>query len=335
MLPGPILVVGPATRSRPNGGGLSVSTPPSEQRGAVITALAANVAIAVAKFAASAVTGSSAMLAESLHSLADSVNEILLLVGARRSRRPADRRHPFGHARYRYLYAFVVSLTVFWAGGVLAVVEGVSHLASHDQLVGPTWAFGVLGLAAVLEGWSLRTTIRVGRPSKGRLSWRRLLQVTKSPELIIVFLEDLGALIGIGIALVGVSLSTLTGEPAWDAAASIAIGILLMTIGLLVNGETQSLLLGESATDDVIAAIRKAIATTDGVEAVVDLRTIHVGPDDLVVAAGFVVGGSRNATSVAQTIVEAEARVRSVVSFRTVIYLEPRVREPEPVTRST
>jgi cation diffusion facilitator family transporter len=306
---------------------MSVSIPASEQRGAVIAALAANVGIAIAKFGASAITGSSALLAESLHSLADSVNEILLLVGARRSRRPPDRRHPFGHARYRYVYAFVVSLTVFWVGGVLAVVEGVSHLAAHEALVEPRWAFVVLGVAAILEGWSLRTTVRAARSSKGSLSWRRLIQVTKAPEIIVVFLEDLGALFGIGIALVGVILATLTGEGMWDAAASIAIGILLMTIGLAVNRETQSLLVGESAADEVVAAIREAIATTGGVEAVVDLRTIHVGPDDLVVAAGFAVDPSATATGIGRAIVDAEARIRSVTPFRTVIYLEPRVLE--------
>jgi cation diffusion facilitator family transporter len=304
-----------------------VATPGSEQRLAVIVALAANLAVAIAKFAAAAITGSSAMLAESLHSLADSVNEVLLLVGARRSRRPADLRHPFGHARYRYVYAFVVSLTVFWIGGVLALLEGISHVASREPLVDPRWAFAVLALAALLEGWSLSTTVRAGRSSKGALSWRELLQVTKVPEIIVVFLEDLGALIGIGIALIGVTLTTISGDGTWDALASIGIGVLLMAVGLLVNKETQSLLVGESAAPEVLAAIRKAIASSVGVEAVVDLRTIHVGPDDLVVAAGIVVDASESAAGITRAIVEAEGRVRRVTPFRTVIYLEPRVRE--------
>jgi cation diffusion facilitator family transporter len=287
------------------------------------------VAIALAKLGAAAITGSSAMLAEALHSLADSVNEVLLLVGARRSRRPADLRHPFGHARYRYVYAFLVSLTVFWVGGVLAVIEGVSHLAAREPLGDPRWAFAVLGLAALLEGWSLRTTIRTGRPTKGALSWWQLLRVTKAPEIIVVFLEDLGALVGICIALVGVTLATLTGHGAWDAAAAIAIGLLLMAIGLIVNRETQSLLIGESAAVEVVAAIRHA-ASTDRVKAVVDLRTIHVGPDDLVIAAGIEVDPSESATDIARAIVQAEARVRRVPPFRTVMYLEPRVRDGTP-----
>jgi cation diffusion facilitator family transporter len=307
---------------------MSSSIPASEQRVAVITALAANVAIAVAKFGASAITGSSAMFAESLHSLADSVNEVLLLMGARRSRRPADLRHPFGHARYRYVYAFIVSLTVFWIGGVLAVIEGVSHLSADETLVDARWAFAVLGVAAVLEGLSLRTTVRASRPTKGLLSWRQLLQVTKAPEIIVVFLEDLGALIGILIAFLGVTLATVTGLQAWDAMASIAIGILLMSIGLAVNRETQSLLIGESAAVEVVFAIREAIAGTDGIAAVIELRTIHVGPDDLVVAAGIEVDSSRSAAAITRAIVEAEARVREVSPFRTVIYLEPRLPAP-------
>jgi cation diffusion facilitator family transporter len=293
----------------------------------VVTALAANVVIAIAKFGAATITGSSAMLAESIHSLADSVNEVLLLVGASRSRRPADPRHPFGHARYRYVYAFLVSLAVFWIGGVLAMIQGVSRLASHESLGDPRWAFAVLGLAAALEGWSLLTTVRAGRRTKGALGWWQLLEVTKVPEIIVVLLEDFGALVGICLALIGVTLATLTGEPVWDAVAAIAIGLLLMAIGMLVNRETRSLLIGESASVEMVAAIRKAIETTDGVAAVVDLRTIHVGPDDLVVAVGIEVGASQSATAIARAITEAKARVRRLAPFRTVIYIEPRVRE--------
>jgi cation diffusion facilitator family transporter len=307
----------------------------SEQRVAVLTALAANVAIAVAKFGAAAITGSSAMLAEAFHSLADSVNEVLLLVGARRSLRPADKRHPFGHARYRYLYAFLVSLTVFWLGGVLAVVEGIVHVTSGETLVDPRWAFAVLAIAAVLEGWSLRTTLRVGRPSKGQLTWKRLIQVTRAPELIVVFLEDLGALIGIAVAAVGVALTTITGQGVWDAVASIAIGVLLATIGLVVNRETQSLLVGESARDEVVAAIHKAIAGTDGVDGVAELRTIHVGPEDLVVAAAVWVDPDRTATAIARSLSDAKGRVREATPFRTVISIEPRVHDRDSARAKT
>ena len=296
------------------------------RRLALYTALGANVAVAVAKGIAAAITGSSAVLAESLHSVADSVNEVLLIVGARRAVRPADLQHPLGHARYRYLYAFVVSLAVFWIGGVLSVLEGLNHLITREEIVDPRWALGVLALAALLDGWSLRTTKLAWRGAKGDLSWRRLIRDTKAPDLIVVFLEDVGALAGVAIAGVGVTLTTITGDGAWDAIASIAIGILLMAIGLVVNRETQSLLVGESATADVVATIRSAIATTDGIDGVRELRTIHIGPDDLVVAAGVWVDAARSATAISRSIEDAERRVRDVTPFRTVVSIEPRVR---------
>ncbi len=313
----------------------SASAARANQRAAVLIALAANVAVAVAKAAAAVVTGSSAMVAEALHSLADSVNEILLLVGARRASRPADLRHPFGHARYRYLYAFVVSLAVFWIGGVLSVIEGINHLLSREPLLDTRWAFGVLVLAAVLDGLSLRTTKRAWQGARGQRTWRRLVSETKAPELIIVLLEDLGAIAGVAIAAVGLLLTGLTREPAWDAIASIAIGILLMAIGLVVNRETQSLLVGEAAAVEIVRAIRDAIADTEGIDGVRELRTIHVGPDDLVVAAGVWVNREQSAAAISQSIETAERRVRDVVPFRTVVIIEPRVRDrDEPGTRT-
>jgi cation diffusion facilitator family transporter len=303
--------------------------PPPTRRAAILTALAANVAIAVAKATVAAISGSSAMLAEALHSVADSVNEVLLLVGARRAGRPADLRHPFGHARYRFLYAFVVSLAVFWIGGVLSVIEGVNHVIAPARIGDPRWAFGVLAFAALLDGWSLRTTIRAWQSAKGEVSWRRLLRDTKAPELIVVFLEDIGAIIGVAFAALGVALTAITGEGSWDAIASIAIGLLLMAIGLLVNRETQSLLVGEAAAVEIVAAIRAAIASTEGIDGVRELRTIHIGPDDLVVAAGVWVDPGRSAAGISRSIDEAKRRVQQVAPFRTVVSVEPRIRDAE------
>ena len=296
-------------------------------RVALLTALGANVVVAIAKGVAAAITGSSAVLAESLHSVADTVNEILLLVGARRAGRPADLRHPFGHARYRYLYAFVVSLAVFWIGGVLSVLEGVNHLLTREEIVDPRWGFAVLALAAALDGWSLRTTELAWRGAKGERSWRDMIRDTKAPDLIVVFLEDVGAIAGVAIAAVGLTLTTITNDGIWDAFASIAIGILLMAIGLVVNRETQSLLVGESAAADVVARIRDAIATTQGIDGVRELRTIHLGPDDLVVAAGIWVDAASSAGAISRSIDDAERRVREVTPFRTVVSIEPRVRD--------
>jgi len=294
---------------------------------ALLTALAANVIVAVAKGVAAAITGSSAVLAESLHSVGDTVNEILLLLGARRAGRPADLRHPFGHARYRYLYAFVVSLAVFWIGGVLSVLEGVNHLLTHEEIVDPRWGFAVLALAAALDGWSLRTTKLAWRGAKGELSWRALIRDTKAPDLIVVFLEDVGAITGVAIAALGLTVTTITNDGTWDALASIAIGLLLMAIGLVVNRETQSLLVGESAAADVVARIRDAIVTTQGIDGVRELRTIHLGPDDLVVAAGIWVDAESSASAISRSIDDAERRVREVTPFRTVVSIEPRVRD--------
>lgn len=307
----------------------SIDRSPS-QRLALLTALGVNVAVAIAKGIAAAITGSSAMLAEALHSVADSTNEILLLVGARRAGRPADLRHPFGHARYRYLYAFVVSLAVFWIGGVLSVLEGVGHLLTRAEIADPRWALAVLAIAALLDGWSLRTTKLAWRGAKGELSWRRLIRDTKAPDLIVVFLEDVGAIAGVAIAAAGVILTTITHDGVWDAIASIAIGALLMAIGLVVNRETQSLLLGESAAVDVVTTIRGAIANTEGIDGVRELRTIHIGPDDLVVVAGVWVDAASSATVVSRSIDAAERRVREVAPFRTVVSIEPRVRDGEP-----
>jgi cation diffusion facilitator family transporter len=299
------------------------------RRTAILIALGANIAVAVAKAAAAALTGSSAMLAEALHSVADASNEVLLLVGAKRSLRPADVRHPFGHARYRYLYAFVVSLAVFWVGGALSVLEGIQHLVEPAAIVDSRWAFGVLAFAAILDSWSLRTTIAAWAGARGQLTWRRLLRETKAPELIVVFLEDLGAIIGVAIAAAGLTLSIVTGDGRWDAVASIAIGILLMAIGLVVNRETQSLLVGEGAAVEIVAAIRDAIAGTEGIDGVRELRTIHIGPDDLIVAAGVWVDAGQSATEISNSIDEVERRVREVTPFRTEVTVEPRVREPD------
>jgi cation diffusion facilitator family transporter len=313
----------------------SIGASPPTRRVAILTALTANVALAVAKAGAAAITGSSAMLAEALHSVADSVNEVLLLVGARRAGRPADLRHPFGHARYRYLYAFVVSLAVFWIGGVLSLIEGIDHLIARERLTDARWAFGVLVLAAALEGWSLLTTIRAWRGAKGDVSWRQLVRDTKAPELIIVLLEDIGAIVGIAIAAAGVTLSAISGDGAWDALASIGIGILLMAIGLLVNRETQSLLVGESAAVEIVTAIRDAIASSNGIDGVRELRTIHIGPDDLVVVAGVWVDASRSASAISRSIDEAERRVRAVAPFRTIVTIEPRVRDAHQADAET
>jgi divalent metal cation (Fe/Co/Zn/Cd) transporter len=224
-----------------------------------------------------------------------------------------------------------VSLTIFWIGGVLAVIEGISHLPQPQSIDDPRLAFAALGVGAVFDGWSLRTTVRAGRPSKGGMTWNALIRSTKVPDLIVILLEDLGALIGIAIAAAGVGLTTLTGNGEWDALASVLIGLLLMAIGHVVNRETQSLLLGESATPDMETAIRGAIEATDGIAALSELRTIHLGPDDLVVAARILVDASSDGRRIDRSIASASERVRAAVNIENItVFLEPRARSAAP-----
>jgi cation diffusion facilitator family transporter len=298
----------------------------------VLAALTANVGVALLKLVAAGLTGSSAMVAESLHSIADTANEVLLLVGGRRALRPADHLHPFGHARFSYVYAFMVSLAVFWIGGVLAVLEGVTHLNTAESVLDPAFALAILGVSAVFESASLTVTLRTTGPSRRGRRWRDVIRSTKVPELIVVFLEDVGALIGIAIAAAGVGLTAATGNPVWDAVASIAIGVLLMGIGARIFRETQSLLIGEAADEETTSKIMEAILGTDGIRGTENLRTIHVGPTNLVVDAVVLVDGEQTARAIVAAIAEAEASVRRATDFAVEIYLEPRVAEPGPVT---
>jgi cation diffusion facilitator family transporter len=291
----------------------------------VVAALTANVAVAISKVVAAALTGSSAMFAEALHSIADSANEVLLLIGGHRALRPADQLHPFGHARFSYVYAFMVSLAVFWIGGVLAVIEGISHLGAGEPVLDPLVALAVLGLAAVFESASLSVTLQTtGSLRRGR-TWRGVIRSTKVPELIVVFLEDVGALIGLAIAAAGVGLTAATGNPVWDAVASIAIGVLLMAIGAQIFRETQSLLVGESADEETVSRIAAAILGTDGIRGIKDLRTIHVGPTNVVVDAVVLVDGDQAARAVVEALAKAEERVRQTTDYTLAIYLQPRL----------
>jgi cation diffusion facilitator family transporter len=297
----------------------------SEQGGlrAIIAALGANVGIAVSKFVAYLFTGSSAMLAEAVHSFADSSNQVLLLIGGRRAARPPDEEHPFGHGAARFLYAFLVAVVIFLAGGVFAIYEAWHKFADPHPLEEPVWAFGVLIVSIGLESFSLRTAVKESRERRGSLSWIQFVRRTKAPELVVVLLEDLGALIGLMFALVGVTLAVLTGDGRWDAVGTLAIGILLVLIAMVLARQTSSLLVNEAADPVMVERIRAALAEEPGVERVIHLRTAHLGPDELLVGAKIAVDGSAKAAEVARTIDGAEERVRAAVPYECVIYLEP------------
>jgi cation diffusion facilitator family transporter len=289
---------------------------------AVIAALGANLGIAVIKFVAFAITGASSMLAEAVHSVVDSGNQGLLLVGARSSKRQADKAHPFGYGRERYIYAFLVGLMLFTAGGLFALYEGVEKIRHPHQLEDPVVALVVLLVAIGLEGFSLRTAVAESRHHKGEDTWFGFIRHAKVPELPAVLLEDVAALTGLMLALLGIGLAELTGNPVWDGIGTCAIGALLIVVAVILVIETKSLLLGESAAPVEVRAIEDALSG-GGVERVIHLRTMHLGPEELLVAAKIALPPGAPLADVARAIDDAEARVRDAVPSARVIYLEP------------
>jgi cation diffusion facilitator family transporter len=290
---------------------------------AVVAALLANAGIAVAKFVGYLITGSSSMLAESVHSLADTANQGLLLFGQRAARREADALHPFGYGRSRYFYSFVVALVLFTLGSVFALSEGYHKISRPEALTSPLVAVAILVLATGLESFSFRTAMVESRPLKGSSSWWRFIRNSRSPELPVVLLEDTGALVGLVFALIGVGLSVLTGNPVWDGIGTVAIGLLLGSIAVILMVEMHSLLIGEGATPEEDKAIRTALEQTERVDRLIHLRTQYLGPDELLVAAKIALAPHVELSTVAATINAAEARVRAAVPAARVIYLEP------------
>jgi cation diffusion facilitator family transporter len=290
---------------------------------AILAALAANVGIAITKFIAFLLTRSSSLLAESIHSLADSGNQLLLLVGGKRARRQATPEHPFGFGRERYVYAFIVSIVLFSVGGLFALYEAWHKFHDPHGIDSWQWVPIVVLVASIgLETFSFRTAIRESQPHKGARSWVAFVRTAKAPELPIVLLEDFGALLGLVFALAGVVLTLATGNGRWDAAGTAMIGLLLVTIAVVLATEMKSLLLGESATTEDLAAIEAALPG-DGVVRIIHLKTLHLGPEELLVAAKIAVDAGESASEVARAIDAAERRVRAAVPIARVIYLEP------------
>jgi cation diffusion facilitator family transporter len=290
---------------------------------AIIAALLANAGIAVAKFVGYLVTGSSSMLAESVHSVADTSNQGLLLLGGNRAKRAATSEHPFGYGRDRYFYSFVVALLLFSLGSVFALYEGIHKLESEEPLTSPLVAVIILLVAIGLESFSFRTAIVESRPLKGSSTWWQFIRQAKAPELPVVLLEDFGALVGLILALLGVGLSVLTGNPVFDALGTISIGVLLGVIAVILIIEMKSLLIGEGAADPVLDRIVAAIEEGDPVQRVIHIRTQYLGPEELLVAAKVAMVPSITVEDVARSIDTAEQRVRAQVPDARLIYLEP------------
>jgi cation diffusion facilitator family transporter len=290
---------------------------------AILAALLANAGIAVAKFVGYAITGSSSMLAEAVHSVADTSNQGLLLLGQRQSRKEADPLHQFGYGRSRYFFSFVVALVLFTLGSVFALYEGYHKISHPEDLSSPVVAIAILVVAIALESYSFRTAMVESRPLKGKGSWWRFIRNSRSPELPVVLLEDTGALVGLVLALAGVGLTVLTGDPVWDGVGTVAIGVLLGVIAVILMIEMHSLLIGEGATGAEDRAIREALEQTENIDRLIHIRTQYLGPDELLVAAKIALPAGSQLSTVAATIDAAEARVRAAVPAARVIYLEP------------
>ena len=292
---------------------------------AIIAAFLANMGIAVAKFIGFLVSNSSSMLAESVHSVADSGNQLLLLLGGRKARRKADPSHPFGYGRERYVYAFVVSIILFSVGGVFSIYEGLDKLQHPHEITMPIVPIIILAVAIVLESFSLRTAIRESNHVRGKQGWISFVRHSKAPELPVVLLEDCAALLGLTFAFAGVGLTILTGDAIWDAIGTLAIGVLLILVAVILGIETKSLLVGEGANSGDANAIRDAINENADVEALIHMKTLYLGPDELLVAAKVAFASKTKLADVAQSINAVEASIRDAVPVARVIYIEPDV----------
>ncbi|MFF3609993.1 cation diffusion facilitator family transporter [Streptomyces sp. NPDC002463] len=290
---------------------------------AIVAALAANLAIAVAKFVAFLFSGSSSMLAEAVHSLADSGNQGLLLLGGKKAQREATPQHPFGYGRERYIYAFLVSIVLFSVGGMFAIYEGYEKIKHPHPIEAWYWPVGVLVFAIIAESFSFRTAIKESNELRGNQSWKQFVRRAKAPELPVVLLEDFGALIGLVLALGGVGLALATDNGVWDGIGTVCIGVLLVLIALVLAAETKSLLLGEAAGTEEVKKIEAAVVDGETVTRLIHMRTLHLGPEELLVAAKIAVQHDDTAAEVANAINAAEERIRAAVPIARVIYLEP------------
>jgi cation diffusion facilitator family transporter len=296
---------------------------------AIIAALAANLGIALTKLLAFVLTGSSSMLAEAIHSVADSGNQGLLLLGGKRARREATPQHPFGFGRERYVYAFIVSIVLFSVGGLFALYEGVHKVQVPEGIHSWQWVpLVVLVIAIGLESYSFRTAIHESNQIRGKANWVQFIRRSRVPELPVVLLEDFAALIGLVLALLGVGLTLMTGNGVYDGIGTILIGVLLVSVAVVLATETKSLLVGESATNEDVSKIEAAIMRGDDIERIIHMKTLHLGPEELLVAVKIGVSKAARAEDVAHAIDSAEGRIREAVPIARVIYVEPDIYRP-------
>jgi cation diffusion facilitator family transporter len=301
---------------------------------AVIAALLGNSAIAVAKFVAFLLTRSSSMLAESVHSVADAGNQALLLLGGKQAKKDADDEHQFGYGRERYFWSFVVALVLFVLGSAFALYHGVEKVLHPHEVENFGLALIVLGFAFIIETFTLRTAVVESIPFKGELTWWQFIRRSRVPELPVVLLEDLGALMGLGIAFIAVLIGQITGNWVWDGIGSLAIGLLLGVIAIILIIEMRSLLIGEGARPADMAKIRSAIQNTPGVERIIHVRTQHLGPEELLVGAKIVFDPASDVAGLSAAVNQVEADVRAVVPYARPMYIEPDLMRSEAELRA-
>ena len=290
---------------------------------AVIAALLANSGIAISKFVAFVITGSTSMLSEAIHSVADALNQVLLLIGGKRSKRIADEKYQFGYGRVRYVYGFMVAIVLFMVGGIYSLYEGW-HKWNHPEPVNNHWiAIGVLTIAIILESLSFRTAILETNKVRGKRSFAKFVRDARQPELPVILLEDFGALLGLVFALFGVSFAVITGDGRWDGMGAMAIGTLLIIIAIILIREMSAMLVGEGALPEEYDAVKAALESAPLVERVINLRTLHVGPDALLVGAKIAIRRCDTAQDIAQGIDEAERLLRLAVPSAQYVFLEP------------
>ena len=291
----------------------------------ILAALIANLGIAIAKFVGFAITKSSTMLAEGIHSSADSANQLLLLMGTQRAKRAPSSKHPFGYGRERYFWSFVVALILFSLGSLFAIYEGIEKIRHPHALNNASWAIGILIFGIFIESFSFRTAIVEARTIKGESTWSKFVVRSKQPEIPVVLLEDAGALFGMVIALAAISLVKITGEPIWDGIGTLSIGVLLGVIAIILAREMHSLIIGEAASEKDLSKIVNIIENNSQVAQLVEMRTQHLGPDEILIGVRVAFRENLQTKEIANLINQLEADIRIELKNAGPIFIEPEI----------
>ena len=291
----------------------------------ILAALIANLGIAIAKFVGFAITKSSTMLAEGIHSSADSANQLLLLMGTQRAKREPSSKHPFGYGRERYFWSFVVALILFSLGSLFAIYEGIEKIRHPHALNNASWAIGILIFGIFIESFSFRTAIVEARTIKGESTWSKFVVRSKQPEIPVVLLEDAGALFGMVIALAAISLGKITGEPIWDGIGTLSIGVLLGVIAIILAREMHSLIIGEAASEKDLSKIVNIIESNSQVAQLVEMRTQHLGPDEILIGVRVAFRENLQTKEIANLINQLEADIRIELKNAGPIFIEPEI----------